>query len=183
MPYGWKGEVGHYDGGDTKVGHGGGGDKDKEWCKLENKQLVSDEVKEKTKETKETNITIQKLLFNGGIVGECRRQISSVVDNRGSCHGFGGIGHYDSGGGREDHHGHRNERHGSCDLDCDRRCRGGGMMMYKFAIEAEREDSCPEAEREDSRPEVAINDRRSEGKPVDGSSRGGNKFHRAEKLC
>uniref|UniRef100_A0A915JXC9 Uncharacterized protein n=1 Tax=Romanomermis culicivorax TaxID=13658 RepID=A0A915JXC9_ROMCU len=55
--------------------------------------------------------------------------------------------------------------------------------MYKFAIEAEREDSHPEAEREDSRPEVAINDRRSEGKPVGGSSRGGNKFHRAEKLC
>uniref|UniRef100_A0A915L1Y5 Uncharacterized protein n=1 Tax=Romanomermis culicivorax TaxID=13658 RepID=A0A915L1Y5_ROMCU len=33
MPCKWEGEVGHYDGGDNKVEHSGGGKKDKERCK------------------------------------------------------------------------------------------------------------------------------------------------------
>uniref|UniRef100_A0A915JR28 Uncharacterized protein n=1 Tax=Romanomermis culicivorax TaxID=13658 RepID=A0A915JR28_ROMCU len=91
------------------------------------------------------NITVQKLLVNGGGVGECRRQIEFGVDNPSGCDCFGSIGGYDSCGGHEDHCGHQNERHGSCGCDCDWCCGDDGMTKYTFAIEAEREVSHPEA--------------------------------------
>uniref|UniRef100_A0A915K6D8 Uncharacterized protein n=1 Tax=Romanomermis culicivorax TaxID=13658 RepID=A0A915K6D8_ROMCU len=99
----------------------------------------------KKQKNKENKNTIQKLLFNGGVVGECRGQIGSVVDDRGSCTLFGGIGPYDSRGGCKDHPGHQNERHRSCSCDHNRYYRDGRMTRYTFAIEAERADSHPEA--------------------------------------
>uniref|UniRef100_A0A915HYV1 Uncharacterized protein n=1 Tax=Romanomermis culicivorax TaxID=13658 RepID=A0A915HYV1_ROMCU len=140
----------------TKRGRGGRGDKDKEQRK-ENKQYCT------------------KASVNGGVVGENRRQIEVVFDNRGDCHYFDGSGRYGSRADYEGHRVHQNEPNGSCGCDRDRCCRGGGMMMYTFAIEAEREDSRPKA--------AAINDGWSEGKPVGSSGCGGNKFHQAEKSC
>uniref|UniRef100_A0A915HGW6 Uncharacterized protein n=1 Tax=Romanomermis culicivorax TaxID=13658 RepID=A0A915HGW6_ROMCU len=33
MPYGWEGEIGHYDGGDNEMDYGRGSNKDKGWGK------------------------------------------------------------------------------------------------------------------------------------------------------
>uniref|UniRef100_A0A915KX24 Uncharacterized protein n=1 Tax=Romanomermis culicivorax TaxID=13658 RepID=A0A915KX24_ROMCU len=58
--------------------------------RLENKQLVLDEIN-KTKHKEKTIITVQKLHFNGGDVGEYRRQIGSFVDDRDGYTRFVGI--------------------------------------------------------------------------------------------
>uniref|UniRef100_A0A915KHS7 Uncharacterized protein n=1 Tax=Romanomermis culicivorax TaxID=13658 RepID=A0A915KHS7_ROMCU len=66
--------------------------------------------------------------FNGGDVGECRRQISSFVDDLGGYARFGGIDCCGSCGDREDHCGHQNEHYGSCGFKRNRCYRGSGRM-------------------------------------------------------
>uniref|UniRef100_A0A915HLP6 Uncharacterized protein n=1 Tax=Romanomermis culicivorax TaxID=13658 RepID=A0A915HLP6_ROMCU len=119
----------------------------------------------------------QELLFNGGVLGECRRQIGSFVDDHGGYARFVGISHYGSHGGREDHRGHQNEPYGSCGFDHNRCYHGGVRMRYTFAIEAERAGS---------HPKVAIVWQLMTDGPMAGllaAGCGGNKFHRAEKSC
>uniref|UniRef100_A0A915HGW0 Uncharacterized protein n=1 Tax=Romanomermis culicivorax TaxID=13658 RepID=A0A915HGW0_ROMCU len=87
------------------------------------------------------NITVQTLCVNGDNIGEYRRQIEVVVDNRGDCDCFGSSGCYDSHGGHEGRHGHQNGWSRSWDYNRDRWYCVDGMMRCTFAIGEEKEDS------------------------------------------
>uniref|UniRef100_A0A915JJX4 Uncharacterized protein n=1 Tax=Romanomermis culicivorax TaxID=13658 RepID=A0A915JJX4_ROMCU len=123
-PYGWEGEAGMTVA-TTKRGHHGGGRKDKEqgkWgrvavehCESSYCMVLASAARALGKTN--TNKAHKKRLEKGKqpVLGE------------------------------EDHRGHQNGRSGSCDYDCARWYRGGGMTRCTFAIGAEKEDSHREA--------------------------------------